>query len=157
MDSSWQLENVGLRAAYFMMFTTRYRRSSSVQFSLSCGRLQGCRYGHQYELSEEDLNIMRVNAKKSPCGYANRTDTPCPFGDTCPLGHSCPSGPRCKFLKSQRCKFVGTVMHSEGIPTPKSSSEASAAVSEELQPMTDYGWLHELGQAGAAGAVEVEE
>jgi hypothetical protein len=91
-----------------------------------------CRYGHDYEVNAQDMANMRVNAKKSPCGLANRSESPrrnlslnktksvrhrltadvlsdqtCSFGDRCPLGHICPAGSKCKFYKAGKCKFTG--------------------------------------------------
>ncbi|KIJ38463.1 hypothetical protein M422DRAFT_781394 [Sphaerobolus stellatus SS14] len=39
-----------------------------------CKSAGNCRYGHDYQLTPDDLTIMRVNAKKSPCGHANRSE-----------------------------------------------------------------------------------
>ncbi|KAF8591870.1 hypothetical protein K439DRAFT_1325765, partial [Ramaria rubella] len=40
-----------------------------------CKAGTACRFGHDYELDPQDLTSMRVNAKKSPCGPANRSES----------------------------------------------------------------------------------
>ncbi|KAL1666142.1 hypothetical protein GGF50DRAFT_51288 [Schizophyllum commune] len=69
-----------------------------------------CKYGHHYELTPDDLEEIRRNAKKGPCPSVNK-DLECPWGDDCCYGHVCPGGPTCYFYKTRSCKFAGANMH----------------------------------------------
>ncbi|TRM68241.1 hypothetical protein BD626DRAFT_113343 [Schizophyllum amplum] len=69
-----------------------------------------CKYGHHYEVTAEDIEEIRQNAKKGPCPSVNK-DVECTWGDSCCYGHVCPGGPRCSFYKQGTCKFIGADMH----------------------------------------------
>lgn len=84
-----------------------------------------CRYGHNYILLPEHLEELRLNSKKWPCPYLNKSsylivscpsflptlfaiDSPCPHNEQCCMSHICPKGRKCTFLKQGRCKFTGS-------------------------------------------------
>ncbi|KAL1739153.1 hypothetical protein HDZ31DRAFT_69233 [Schizophyllum fasciatum] len=69
-----------------------------------------CKYGHHYELTPDDLDEIRRNAKKGPCPSINK-DLECPWGEDCCYGHVCPGGPTCFYYKTRSCKFLGANMH----------------------------------------------
>jgi len=71
-----------------------------------------CRYGHDYILTHEHLDEIRINSKKSPCPMINRNQI-CPKGNNCCMGHYCPRGAKCTFLKQGKCKFTGRDMHQD--------------------------------------------
>ena len=87
-----------------------------------------CQYGHEYDLSVEDLITIRVNAKKSPCLVGQlRSDSAVKNltlffitlfkdalgGKRCPpqciFGHTCPFGGACKFRRTCRFKHLHLV------------------------------------------------
>ncbi|KZT30410.1 hypothetical protein NEOLEDRAFT_1144074 [Neolentinus lepideus HHB14362 ss-1] len=76
-----------------------------------------CRYGHDYILTHEHLDEIRINSKKSPCPMINRNQI-CPKGNNCCMGHYCPRGAKCSFLKQGKCKFTG-ILPSPGADTPE--------------------------------------
>ncbi|KAH7104356.1 hypothetical protein BKA62DRAFT_694409 [Auriculariales sp. MPI-PUGE-AT-0066] len=82
----------------------------NLHYLASCPQGTDCRYGHHYKLTTDQVETVRLNARKSPCPQANRNQH-CPMGDNCIHGHWCPRGPRCFFLKKNQCKFVGRGMH----------------------------------------------
>ncbi|TDL29239.1 hypothetical protein BD410DRAFT_779576 [Rickenella mellea] len=69
-----------------------------------------CRYGHDYELVDDDYEILQKNAKKYPCPALNRGDM-CVFGEDCCYGHTCPMGTMCRFQKLGQCHFKAASMH----------------------------------------------
>ncbi|KAF8527667.1 hypothetical protein JB92DRAFT_878273 [Gautieria morchelliformis] len=75
-----------------------------------CINGDNCQYAHDYILSPEQYDMLRVNAKKAPCP-AVKKDLPCALGDNCPLGHKCPSGPECLYFSRGKCFFKGATMH----------------------------------------------
>ncbi|KDQ63727.1 hypothetical protein JAAARDRAFT_75984 [Jaapia argillacea MUCL 33604] len=75
-----------------------------------------CRYGHDYTLSQADLEEVRTNSLKSPCPHINKNKR-CPAGEYCCMGHFCPRGSKCTFFKQGKCKFTGKDMHA-GDPAP---------------------------------------
>ncbi|KAF8579325.1 hypothetical protein K439DRAFT_1416318 [Ramaria rubella] len=72
-----------------------------------CAKGGDCKYSHDYILEAEHYEMLRENAKKSPCPAVN-IDSPCPFGDHCALGHKCPQGPQCFHRKLDKCWFKGS-------------------------------------------------
>lgn len=40
-------------------------------YLLNCKHGERCRYGHDYDMSQEHVDELRVNAKKWPCPYLN--------------------------------------------------------------------------------------
>jgi len=70
-----------------------------------------CQYGHDYVLSEDDYESIRVNAKNNPCTAILKGEE-CPWGSKCVYGHVCPSTPRCPRHAIRKCKFSGEGMHS---------------------------------------------
>ncbi|KIY49506.1 hypothetical protein FISHEDRAFT_25691, partial [Fistulina hepatica ATCC 64428] len=66
----------------------------------------GCKYGHDYVLTPEQLDLLAANAKKAPCNWL-KNSLQCPFGDACCWGHVCPNGPSCFHLSKGKCWFKG--------------------------------------------------
>lgn len=83
-----------------------------------------CRFGHDYQLSEDDYDIVRNAARKVPCPSANRglgvllcfsdaflisayLGDICIFGEQCCYGHSCPFASKCHYMRHGKCKFAG--------------------------------------------------
>ncbi|KAF8529289.1 hypothetical protein BU17DRAFT_36954, partial [Hysterangium stoloniferum] len=83
----------------------------------NCVKGSDCKYAHDYILEAEHYDILRENAKKSPCPAAN-LDSPCPWGDQCALGHKCPQGPQCYHRKIDKCWFKGSELNHSLISTP---------------------------------------
>lgn len=71
-----------------------------------------CQYSHAYSLTREQVEDMRVRAKRSPCLTTARNAV-CLAGDKCILGHFCPNGPSCHYLVEGKCKFTGRDMHKQ--------------------------------------------
>lgn len=69
-----------------------------------------CQYGHDYVLSEDDFETIRINAKSNPCTAIMKGEE-CPWGSKCVYGHVCPSIPRCPRHPFRKCKFSGEGMH----------------------------------------------
>ncbi|THV07766.1 hypothetical protein K435DRAFT_642543, partial [Dendrothele bispora CBS 962.96] len=65
-----------------------------------------CKFGHDYELTEKQIDEMKKNAKRSPCPAVNRGKE-CSWGSDCCMSHFCPGLSKCYYLKQGRCKFVG--------------------------------------------------
>lgn len=72
-----------------------------------------CQYGHDYALSDDDYENIRVNAKSNPCTAILKGEE-CPWGSKCVYGHVCPSAPRCPRHTVRKCKFYGEGMHTVG-------------------------------------------
>ncbi|EMD42028.1 hypothetical protein CERSUDRAFT_79626 [Gelatoporia subvermispora B] len=108
-----------------------------------CQQGDKCRYSHDYILLSEQLNELRVNAKKWPCPLVNR-DLDCTLGEKCCMSHVCPKGPRCSFFKQAKCKFVGRDMHrvnpaagNANIRNRQSSSSTATSSSPAMSAVTD--------------------
>ncbi|ORY58656.1 hypothetical protein BCR35DRAFT_355350 [Leucosporidium creatinivorum] len=68
-----------------------------------CPHGETCRFGHDYALSEEEVEALAQAVKRMPCDSAKPGyNRPCPFGEDCIYGHVCPYDARCTF---PRCKF----------------------------------------------------
>ncbi|TFL00699.1 hypothetical protein BDV98DRAFT_569434 [Pterulicium gracile] len=75
-----------------------------------CPFQKGCKYGHNYELSEQHIAELRSIARMSPCSFLIKGNV-CTKGGDCIYGHKCPRGRKCPFLKQGRCKFSAADMH----------------------------------------------
>ncbi|KAI0265169.1 hypothetical protein BC834DRAFT_843772 [Gloeopeniophorella convolvens] len=71
-----------------------------------CSKEGRCKYSHEYELTEEQLETLSRNAKQSPCWFLNN-DRECPYGSACCWGHVCPFGIKCAFSLRDKCRFKG--------------------------------------------------
>ncbi|BGP14039.1 hypothetical protein JCM10213_005623 [Rhodosporidiobolus nylandii] len=60
-----------------------------------------CRFEHEYELTDEQVQEMKRGAKHHVCN-AIRAGVACPDGEDCIYGHVCPRGPACG---RERCGF----------------------------------------------------
>ncbi|KAI0639377.1 hypothetical protein C8Q77DRAFT_1044898 [Trametes polyzona] len=72
-----------------------------------CNNGDHCKYEHYYPLTPEQIDELRVNAKRWPCPAVNNGNR-CALGDACIMNHFCPKGPKCVFRKQGKCKFVGS-------------------------------------------------
>lgn len=68
-----------------------------------------CPYGHDYELSEQELQKLIQWARAQPCSYATEGER-CPRLD-CIYGHKCSRGSDCPFRWNGTCKFTGPDSH----------------------------------------------
>ncbi|ORY84711.1 hypothetical protein BCR35DRAFT_351810 [Leucosporidium creatinivorum] len=94
----------------------------------SCSKGANCTYEHNYRLSPKQLDLLRKDAKKSPCMDALKGK---PCSPDCIAGHKCPWGSKCRY--GDTCRFKAPGMHpikSEG--AAEWSTEGSDASS------TDY-------------------
>ncbi|OBZ80082.1 hypothetical protein A0H81_01170 [Grifola frondosa] len=98
----------------------------------TCKQGQNCRYAHDYVLTNEQLNELRVNAKKWPCPSVNQGHR-CILGDNCCMSHVCPKGPKCSFRKQGKCKFVGKSMHDRQ-SAPRGDGESNSSTSSRVSP-----------------------
>lgn len=98
-----------------------------------------CQWGHDYDLTEDEMDTLRANAKKNPCAtilngegssftanllyraflrslvfadgdFCSAGDE-CTWGSHCIYGHVCPNAPRCHYNTAGICKFSGRGMH----------------------------------------------
>ncbi|KAK7031685.1 hypothetical protein R3P38DRAFT_2925133 [Favolaschia claudopus] len=70
----------------------------------------GCRFAHDYAITESQRDDLLKIIKKTPCPAA-LNGTQCKFGDGCCYAHVCPHAPNCSFLKQGKCKFRQASMH----------------------------------------------
>ncbi|GAA5826414.1 hypothetical protein JCM5353_008864 [Sporobolomyces roseus] len=72
-----------------------------------------CRFCHNYDLTENQINEMRRGAKFHLCN-AIQNGVDCPDGAKCIYGHHCPRGPTCS---RQHCAFNDD--QHRVVPTPR--------------------------------------
>jgi len=82
----------------------------------SCKFGNGCKFAHDYVLTDAQREDFAKFTKKTPCPTA-LSGGQCKFGDGCCYGHVCPYS-NCFFLKQGKCKFKQANMHTN----PASSS-----------------------------------
>jgi len=62
-----------------------------------------CEWGHDYDLTPEQMQELRVFVKRMPCPFwlKDRCAHPdhCIYGHECQLGENCPFGQSCRFIK----------------------------------------------------------
>ncbi|KZO96908.1 hypothetical protein CALVIDRAFT_536830 [Calocera viscosa TUFC12733] len=62
-----------------------------------------CEWGHDYDLSPEQMQELRAFVKRMPCPFWLKDKcshpTTCIYGHECQLGDNCPFGQSCRFLK----------------------------------------------------------
>ncbi|KAH9994095.1 hypothetical protein BJV74DRAFT_987332 [Russula compacta] len=75
-----------------------------------CSKEGRCKYSHEYDLTDEQLETLARSAKQSPCWFLN-TDRECPHGVLCCWGHVCPFGMTCQYFHRKSCRFKGSGMH----------------------------------------------
>ncbi|KAF8211113.1 hypothetical protein K438DRAFT_2011507 [Mycena galopus ATCC 62051] len=81
----------------------------------NCKFGNGCKFAHDYALTDAQREDLVKFTKKTPCPAAN-SGGPCKFGDNCCYGHTCPFLPNCFFMKQGKCKFKQASMHSTPSP-----------------------------------------
>ncbi|KAJ7249498.1 hypothetical protein B0H12DRAFT_693927 [Mycena haematopus] len=83
----------------------------------SCKFGTGCKFAHDYVLTDPQREELVKFTKSTPCPTA-LSGGQCKFGDNCCYGHTCPNSPKCFFFKQGKCKFRQANMHA----TPAGSS-----------------------------------
>ncbi|KAF7345433.1 hypothetical protein MVEN_01561300 [Mycena venus] len=101
--------NVAIQKQKPMLCTLYYMKS--------CKFGAGCKFAHDYVLTDAQREDLAKFTKKTPCPTA-LSGGQCKFGTGCCYGHVCPYVPNCFFLKQGKCKFKQANMHT----TPASSS-----------------------------------
>ncbi|EIN10580.1 hypothetical protein PUNSTDRAFT_142559 [Punctularia strigosozonata HHB-11173 SS5] len=81
-------------------------------YLIECKLGGSCKYGHDYQLTSDDMDLLRTAARSNPCMSIN-SGAACPHGDACIYGHKCPQGRHCQYKQQGNCKFTGKNMHSE--------------------------------------------
>ncbi|KAJ7848868.1 hypothetical protein B0H14DRAFT_2767052 [Mycena olivaceomarginata] len=76
----------------------------------SCKFGNGCKFAHDYVLTDAQKAEFAKFTKKTPCPTAS-SGGQCKFGDSCCFGHTCPQSPNCFFFKKGKCKFGQANMH----------------------------------------------
>ncbi|KAJ2912075.1 hypothetical protein MD484_g8338, partial [Candolleomyces efflorescens] len=69
-----------------------------------------CRYAHDYDFTDAEIDDLGANAKKVPCTTIIKGET-CLWGDECIWGHKCGFLTRCHYAKEGKCRFSGRGMH----------------------------------------------
>ncbi|KAF7371084.1 hypothetical protein MSAN_00743100 [Mycena sanguinolenta] len=70
----------------------------------SCKFGTGCKFAHDYVLTDAQREELAKHTKKTPCP-TTLSGGQCKFGDGCCYGHTCPYSPNCLFFKQGKCKF----------------------------------------------------
>ncbi|KAH8105372.1 hypothetical protein BXZ70DRAFT_522119 [Cristinia sonorae] len=75
-----------------------------------CPFKTGCKFGHTYILSVQDMQDLASAAKGIPCKEIIKGRN-CAMGERCIYGHKCPYGPTCPHLARNICHFKNAGMH----------------------------------------------
>ena len=101
-------------------------------------RTDDCAYGHDYDLSPDQINVLRDYVKQHPCIQMNK-GLVCKNAE-CPSAHQCPKGPSCNWHKQGNCKFVAVGMH--GVSFSSEEEDDRVLVAPALTTLRTHNRTH---------------